>query len=238
MTPDAPSGILVVDKVPGMTSHDVVMLVRRKLGLKRVGHAGTLDPMASGVLLIVVGQATKRQQALQGHGKTYDATIRLGEQTDTGDATGRVIARADVPALEPPRTRKVLASCEGASIQTPPMFSAVKVQGRPLYWWARKGAPQPARPREIQVDALELLACAAGELRVRVACSAGTYVRTLAETIAQRLGTAGHLSALSRLSVGPWTLAQARDLCWVASASREQLIGAMQPLEGFAHASV
>ena len=232
-----PSGILIVNKVPGMTSHDVVMLLRRKLGVRRIGHTGTLDPIASGVLLLVVGQATKHQQVLQGHQKIYDTTIRFGSQTDTGDSTGRVISRADVPPVTPAQVDEVLASCLGASSQTPPMFSAVKVRGRPLYWWARQGLPQPGRPRPIHIYALESLGYAEGELRCRVTCSAGTYVRTLAETIAQRLGTVGHVSALSRLAVGPWTLAQAVDLCWIASASPEQLIEVLHPVEGFAHAA-
>jgi tRNA pseudouridine55 synthase len=233
----APSGILIVKKEPGMTSHDVVMLVRRKLGVRRIGHTGTLDPIASGVLLLVVGGATAHQQRLQGHQKIYEATICLGAQTDTGDSAGRVIREAAVPALTAARVEEVLASCLGASSQTPPMFSAVKVRGRPLYWWARQGMPQSGRPRPIHIYALECLGYADGALRCRITCSAGTYVRTLAETIAQRLGTVGHVSALSRLAVGPWTLEQAVDLCWIAGASPEQLIGVLQPVEGFVHAA-
>lgn len=232
-----PSGILVVKKEPGMTSHDVVALVRRKLGVKRIGHTGTLDPIASGVLVLVVGRATKHQQRLQGHQKTYEAAIRFGAQTDTGDSAGRVVSRAEVPDLTPAQIDEVLASCVGPSSQIPPRFSAVKVQGRPLYWWARQGVAQSGRPRPITIYKLESLGYAGGELRCRVTCSSGTYVRTLAETIAQRLGTLGHVTALSRLAVGEWTLDCAVDLCWIAGATASMIAGVLQPVEGVVHAA-
>lgn len=228
-----PRGVLVVNKHAGPTSHDVVAVARRTLGIRQVGHTGTLDPMAHGVLVLLVGGATAYQRALQGHRKVYDVTVRLGLETDTGDAWGRLTRQASVPELTPEQVAGALASCIGSLVQTPPVFSAVKVQGRPLYWWARRGQPRAAKPRTVQIVSMELIEWRAGEFRVRLACSAGTYVRTLAQTIAERLGTVGHVSHLTRLAVGPWTLEQAVDLCWLATASRADLLTKLQPVEAF-----
>ena len=231
-----PDGIFVVNKPIGLTSHDVVMEARRALGIRRVGHTGTLDPMAEGVLVLVIGSATKVQQQLQGHRKVYEATMRLGIQTDTGDAWGRVVQEAPVPPLTQEDIAAVLASCVGRLTQTPPTFSAVKVQGRPLYWWARRGMPRVAQPRMVDIFSIELLAYAQAHLRCRLECSAGTYVRTLAETIAQQLGTLGHVSQLTRLAVGPWTLAQAVELGWLSTASPSDVMAKIQPVEAILHA--
>lgn len=223
-------GLLIVNKRLGMTSHDVVQLTRRKLGIRQIGHGGTLDPMASGVLMLLIGGATKHQRAVQAHRKWYEAMIRLGTQTDTADAWGQVLRTASVPALTPDRVSAVLASCVGSLTQVPPAFSAVKVRGRPLYWWARRGRPVVAAPRTVEVFAIEFLELRDDRLTCRVECSAGTYIRALAETIAERLGTLGHVGGLIRLSVGPWTLAQALDLGWMATASSEALWACVQPI--------
>ena len=224
------AGFLVINKSPGMTSHDVVQLVRRKLGMQRIGHGGTLDPMASGVLVLLLGQATKRQHTVQSHRKCYEAVIQLGTQTDTADAWGKVLRTASVPALTRERLVTILASCVGPLTQVPPVFSAVKVQGRPLYWWARHGRRIAARPRTVEVFTLELLELLSDRFRCRIECSAGTYIRTLAETIAEALGTLGHVSELVRVSVGSWDLAHALDMCWLATASREDLWASVQPI--------
>ena len=223
-------GVLVMDKAQGMTSHDVVALARRRLGLKRIGHAGTLDPIAKGVLVLLVGQATKYQQMAQHHRKRYETVIQFGTQTDTADAWGKPVQTLPVPTLEREAVAHMLHEFVGPLTQVPPAFSAVKVQGRPLYWWARKGLPQTAKARTIEVFALELLEISADQMRCHIACSSGTYVRTLAEAIAQRLGTVGHVSALTRLAVGPWELAHAHTCAWLTEAPVEEIWAALQPV--------
>lgn len=223
-------GMLFVNKPPGPTSHDVVEILRRQLGMKRIGHTGTLDPMAEGLLILLVGSATKHQHAFQTHEKTYEAVLTLGTQTDTGDATGTVVRRAPIPTLDRARIEGVLTSLEGHSSQAPPSYSAVKVQGRPAYWWARRRQPVSLSSRMIQVFELSLMACTSQTIAFRVRCSAGTYVRTLAEAIAQRLGTVGHLSALIRVRIGPWGLGEAKSLEWIAQASPELLARAILPV--------
>ncbi len=223
-------GILVMNKAQGMTSHDVVALARRRLGVKRIGHAGTLDPIAKGVLVLLVGRATKHQQHAQQHRKRYEAVIHFGTQTDTGDAWGTPIKSAPVPSLQRADVESVLKEFIGRITQVPPAFSAVKVHGRPLYWWARKGIPQTAKARTIEIFSFELLELGATSLRCRLSCSSGTYVRTLAESIAQQLGTVGHVSALTRLAVGPWELSQARECQWLTDAPVEEIVAAMQQI--------
>jgi len=223
-------GIVVVNKFPGMTSHDVVQLARAKLGTRRIGHAGTLDPMAQGVLVLLVGRATKHQKAFQTYHKVYEAVIQLGTQTDTADAWGKPVRTAPVPSLDRANVEAVLATCVGSVTQTPPAFSAVKVGGRPLYWWARRGNLLEAKPRTVEIFSMELIELGPAWVRCRIACSSGTYIRSLAEAIADRLGTVGHVSELTRLSVGPCDLSQALDLCWFATASAEELWAAIQPV--------
>ena len=223
-------GLLLVNKPSGMTSHDVVEVVRRKLGMRRIGHTGTLDPMAEGLLVLLVGPATKHQQALQAQEKTYDAVLRLGTQTDTGDAMGRPIRTAPVPPMERARLADLLATFEGPFLQTPPAYSAVKVQGRPAYWWARRQRPVTLAARRIQVFGISLLDCTQETITFRVHCSHGTYVRALAESLAERLGTVGHLAGLVRLRVGRWGLEEARPLGWIAQASAEALTRELRPV--------
>ena len=223
-------GLLLVNKPSGVTSHDVVQVVRRKLGLRQVGHTGTLDPMARGLLVLLVGPSTKHQQAFQAHEKTYEAVLRLGTQTDTGDAMGRPVRTADVPALSRERIAEVLASFEGPLLQTPPAYSAVKVQGRPAYWWARRQQPVTLAARRIQVFKTSLLDWTQETVTFQVSCSHGTYVRALAESLAERLGTVGHLTGLVRLAVGRFRLEEAKPLEWIAQASAEALKRELRPM--------
>ena len=223
-------GVLLIDKPSGVTSHDVVEAARRALGLRRIGHTGTLDPMARGLLILLVGAATSRQQELQGHEKTYEAVIRLGTQTDTGDATGAAISTADVPALDPQRLEALLVSLRGPCVQTPPAYSAIKVRGRPAYWWARRKTPVTLAPRTVELFELTLLERGRDTISLRVRCSAGTYIRSLAESIAGQLGTVGHLSDLVRLRVGAWRLEDAKPLAWIAQAGHDAVAGALQPV--------
>lgn len=227
MTPA--SGILLIHKPAGLTSHDVVQVVRRKLGVRRVGHSGTLDPMAEGLLVLLVGNATKHQQAFQAHEKIYQGTLRLGTQTDTGDAMGALIRSLPVPPLTEAQVAAVLASFQGAFAHTPPAFSAVKVQGRPAYWWARRRRPVTLRPRVAQLSEIALMGWTADTVTFRVRCSAGTYIRTLAEAIAERLGTVGHLSGLIRLQVGRWSVGEAKSFPWIQQASAADVAGALLP---------
>lgn len=216
-------GALLIDKPKGMTSHDVVAAARRASGVRKIGHTGTLDPLACGLLMLLIGQATKKQQMLQGHDKVYSAVVKLGVKTDTADAEGRVIQIVPVGVLSEPRVTGVLASLEGPMIQTPPAFSAVKVSGKPSYWWARRQNPVVLSGRPIRIYSLSLVQMSAGTLHIRVSCSAGTYVRALAESIAEHLGTVGHVTALTRESIGPWKLENACSFDWLKKSSPEAI---------------
>ncbi len=220
-------GVLVLNKPRGVTSHHAVLVARRRLGIRRIGHTGTLDPMAEGVLVLLIGRATRRQQQFQRCRKVYEAGIRLGVQTDTADAWGATIRSAPVLPCDRTRVEQVLASLIGPLSQTPPAFSAVKVDGRPLYWWARKGRLVEAKPRTIEIFSAELLELDGERVRCRVACSSGTYIRTLAETIAERLGTVGHVDQLIRLAVGGWTIERSKDLDWLTQASDDEVRAAI-----------
>lgn len=211
-------GFLVVDKPPGLTSHDVVAVVRAVTGLKKVGHTGTLDPFATGVLPVALGGATRLIQFLDEREKLYDATIELGRATDTGDPTGTTIAEADVPALTPAQIDRVLATFVGPRMQTPPRYSAVKVKGRPLYAYARKGAEVQVEARPIEIFGLTRVAEGLGWLRVTLRCSRGTYARVLAEELGVALGSVGHLAALRRLGSGGFGLDRAVTFAQLAEA--------------------
>jgi tRNA pseudouridine55 synthase len=223
-------GLLLVDKPLGVTSHDVVLEVRKKLGVRQVGHTGTLDPIARGLLVLLVGGATKHQHALQGHEKTYEAVLRLGVQTDTADADGKAVRTAPVPPVDHQRLLEVLASFVGPLSQTPPAYSAVKVHGRPAYWWARRQQPVTLAARTVRLSEMTLVGHDAETVTFRVRCSAGTYVRTLAESIAERLGTLGHLTRLVRLEVGPWNLQDAKPLSWIVQSSAEAVARELRPV--------
>ncbi len=223
-------GLLLVDKPSGVTSHDVVQVVRRKLGVRRVGHTGTLDPMAQGLLMLVVGQATKHQHTLQGHEKTYEAVLRLGTQTDTGDATGVPVRTAPVPMLDQARVAETLASFRGLLSQRPPAYSAVKVKGHPAYWWARRNRPVALPSRTVHVVDIALLGCTTETITFRVQCSAGTYIRSLAESVAERLGTVGHLTHLVRVRIGEWRAEDAKPLAWIREASPDVLARELMPV--------
>lgn len=223
-------GMLVVAKPQGSTSHDVVQLLRRRLGVKRIGHTGTLDPIAEGVLILLVGQATKFQQQLQSQRKSYDAAIRLGAQTDTGDAWGRTVRTAVVPPIGRRQAEGLLRALIGPLTQVPPRFSAVKVRGHPLYWWARRGEAVDAKPRTVEIYDAHLLDLAPDRLSCRIDCSSGTYIRSLAELLAERLGTVGHVAQLTRRAVGSWTLERAVDTAWLSRAPLEEIQSAIRPV--------
>jgi tRNA pseudouridine55 synthase len=216
----AESGLVVVDKPAGLTSHDVVARIRRLAGTRRVGHAGTLDPMATGVLVVGVERATRLLTYLVGADKEYLATIRLGVSTVTDDAQGAVLARMDASCLDIVSIKAVVAQQTGEILQVPSAVSAVKVDGQRAYARVRSGEAVELAARPVTVRAFEVLArreaADAGvpvlDLDVRVACSSGTYVRALARDLGAALGVGGSLTALRRTRVGPYTLAQARTL--------------------------
>lgn len=210
-----PEGILNIDKPGGMTSHDVVARVRRLVGIRRVGHAGTLDPLATGVLLVCLGRTTRLVEYLVGRPKTYETTIRLGQTTDTYDAEGAVIAEQPI-VVTPEEVEAALSQFRGPIRQQPPLYSAVKQGGQPLHKLARQDAARAAqieRPfREITIYELELLAFSPPWLRLRVVCSSGTYIRSLAHDLGQVLGCGGHVVVLRRLAVGEFDVESAVPL--------------------------
>lgn len=202
------SGILLIDKPSGWTSHDVVAKVRRVLGTKKVGHAGTLDPMATGVLVILVGKATKLSDSLLNEEKAYTAEVLLGQGTDTGDAEGQVVVERPVPELTD--MADLVTAIEpllGTREQMVPAYSAVKVGGKKLYESARKGQAMVERPvKMITIESMAVEFESATKLQMRVICSKGTYIRVLAEELAANLGTVGHLTALRRTRSGQFAV--------------------------------
>jgi tRNA pseudouridine55 synthase len=207
-----PEGLLLVDKPGGITSHDAIDRVRRALGTRKVGHAGTLDPMATGLLVIGVGRATRLLRFLGDLDKAYEGAARLGVETDTLDADGEVVRTRGVPAsLVPGDIRAAMAGLEGESMQRPPAYSAVKVGGRKLVDAARAGETLEAAARPIRVRGFELVRAAGADLEFRVTCSSGTYVRVLLADVGETLGCGAHLTRLRRTSIGPFDVADATD---------------------------
>jgi tRNA pseudouridine55 synthase len=207
--PPGPSGFLVVDKPSGWTSHDVVDAARGWLGTRRVGHLGTLDPLATGVLPLAIRAATKLVPFVQDKEKGYAGAILLGTMTDTLDAEGRVLQQHPGPWPDETRVRQVMATFLGDVEQVPPMFSAVKKDGVPLHKLAREGLEVEREPKTIHVSRFELRKYDAPRLEIEVDCSGGTYVRVLAADLGERLGVGAHLADLRRTRSGPFTLDQA-----------------------------
>ena len=197
-------GILLLDKPEGLTSNAALQKVRRLLGARKAGHTGSLDPLASGLLPLCFGQATKVCGLLLEANKTYLVTMVLGERTTTGDREGEVVERLPVPDLDDASIRRVAAQFLGESEQIPPMYSALKRQGQRLYQLARQGIEVERAARRVVVDRMELLGAEGNRLEFEIECSKGTYVRTLAEDFARACGTTGHVGKLRRLSLGPF----------------------------------
>jgi tRNA pseudouridine55 synthase len=221
------TGALLLDKPVGLSSNAALQRAKKLLGAKKAGHAGTLDPLASGLLLLLFGEATKFAGPLLDADKEYLASVKLGEKTSTADAEGEVLERKDVPAsIE----RGVLDRFIGEIEQVPPMHSALKRNGVPLYKLARKGETVVREPRRVRIAELELLAFDAPLMKIRVRCSKGTYVRTLAEDIAVALGTVGHLAALSRIASGGFRLDEAVTLAGLEEMPAEERPRRLLPL--------
>ncbi|MEX2382763.1 MAG: tRNA pseudouridine(55) synthase TruB [Opitutales bacterium] len=205
-------GILLVDKPQGPTSHDVVDRMRRKLKMKRIGHAGTLDPMATGLLILLIGKATKVSQFLISLDKEYEGTVCLGVATNTQDAEGEVMVTSPVPALTEEEVRAAMKSFIGDQYQTPPMHSAIKIKGVPLYKMARKGQEIEREPRFIRVTEFELNRMELPEVDFYLCSSKGTYVRTIAHDLGQKLGCGGHLNQLRRTATHKFHVSEATPL--------------------------
>lgn len=217
------NGVIVVDKPLEWTSHDVVNRMRRIAGTKKVGHLGTLDPLATGVLPLLLNRATRLAQFYTGNDKTYEGTIRFGYATSTYDAAGEPITPQSDPALSPEDVERALAPFRGTFAQTPPPVSAKKIQGRPAYELARKNIPVELKPVEVTVRALDVLSIEGCSVRVRVTCSAGTYLRAIAHDAGRHLGCGAFLSGLRRTASGAFRIEQARtleDLAELASSGR------------------
>ena len=206
------SGVLLVNKPTGMTSHDVIDQLRRILDTKRIGHTGTLDPDADGVLLICINQATKVAQFLTDLDKEYQAVIKLGVTTDTYDRTGRVIKTEENLNISIDEIKKTILSFTGRIQQTPPIYSAIKQNGKRLYQYARANKKVEAKKREVEIKNLEILDIDIPWVHLKIACSKGTYIRSLAFDIGEKLGCGAHLFSLRRTQVGPFRLDQAYSL--------------------------
>ena len=205
-------GVLLVDKPTDHTSHDVVARLRGKLRMKRIGHAGTLDPMATGLLVILVGKSTRLSQYLVGIDKEYEGTMELGKTTNSQDADGEVMETRPVPELTEEGVRTVIQGFLGDQYQLPPMFSAIKIDGVPLYKTARKGGEVEREPRFIRVMSWDLLRFASPRLDFRLRCTKGTYVRTLGHDLGTKLGCGAHLTALRRTATDRFHVSQALTL--------------------------
>ena len=207
-----PHGVLVVDKPEGPTSHDIVARARRLLSTRRVGHTGTLDPMATGVLVLCVGSATRLARFLAAAEKTYVGRLRLGWETDTLDRTGRPLSQPQPTPENPALVDLAIQSLVGRRLQHPPAFSAKRIDGVRSYRMARQGAPRIPAPSYVVIRAFRLLAMEGTEIQFEVSCSSGTYVRALAQELGQALGCGAHLTALRRTMAGEFGLDQARTL--------------------------
>jgi tRNA pseudouridine55 synthase len=216
------NGFFVIDKQAGVTSHDIVAMVRRAIGMKKVGHTGTLDPFATGVLPVAVGEGTKAIQFLDESEKEYRAVLRLGISTDTQDLTGAVTAERDWSQLRGEDLERLLPSFTGALSQLPPMFSALKRDGVPLYKLARKGIEIEREPRQVVIHSLTLDWVRLPEVSFTVRCSRGTYVRTLACDLGEALGCGAHLLELRRTRSGLFVEAEALGVAELAASSDQQ----------------
>ncbi len=216
-------GIILVDKPKGITSHDVVDIVRRRLKIKKVGHAGTLDPLAQGLLIILVGKCTKLFSKFSGLDKEYSGVLKLGEVTATGDSQGEVTQRKEWAQISEDRIREAFSLFIGETKQVPPMVSALRVGGKRLYKLARRGIVVERTPRKIKIYSLEILKIDLPFVEFRLHCSKGTYVRKLAEDIGEKLGCGAHMVKILRLSIGSFKLGKAIALDDINESHLQQI---------------
>ena len=226
MTPlnATPDGVLLVDKAEGMTSHDVVALVRRKLEIKKVGHCGTLDPIATGLLLLTLGRGTKIQDLLMSEDKEYAGTLLLGVTTSTQDRQGEIINQREIPPLDEGKIGAAFEKFRGDFYQMPPMVSAIKHGGVPLYKLARQGKEIEREPRLVHVYRYSVDRIAPPEIDFSVVCSKGFYVRTYVHDIGEELGCGAHLQSLRRIKSGRFNVDRAISVAEIKNASREDIL--------------
>lgn len=234
MLPDdhGDSGLLLVDKPPEWTSHDVVNLVRRRFAVRRVGHCGTLDPIATGLLVLVLGRATKLSSRLMSQDKVYSGALMLGVETHSQDRTGEVTATRPVEGVDAERIRAVAGRYVGTILQVPPMVSAVKHKGKRLYKLARQGREVEREPRPVRIHRLDIGRIALPYVDFEVHCSKGTYVRTLCADIGRDLGCGAHMYDLRRLRSGSFDVRDAFPVDTIRSWERDDLLRHMTPLAG------
>ncbi|MEI6322857.1 MAG: tRNA pseudouridine(55) synthase TruB [bacterium] len=223
-------GVLPIDKASGMTSHDVVAIARRVLGTKKIGHCGTLDPLATGLLLLTLGRGTKIQDLLMSEDKEYVGTMKLGEITDSQDADGEVVGSLLVPEISLEQLESAFAKYDGDFYQLPPMVSAIKKDGVALYKLARQGKTVEREPRFVHIYAHQILEARLPEIDFRVICSKGFYVRTYAHDIGNDLGCGAHLRALRRTKSGRLDVDQAFPASELKTASREEILSKLLTL--------
>ncbi len=226
----SPDGILLIDKQEGKSSFDAVRMIRKILNCKKTGHAGTLDPFATGLLVILLGQGTKLSSHIMGGKKKYRAEISLGAETDTCDPTGSVIKEMPVPDFDAEKLEEVLKSFTGVIEQVPPAYSALKINGQRAYKLARKGIEVEMKKREVTVYSIDIVDIAAPLITVDVICSAGTYIRSLAVDIGRKLNTAAHLKNLRRLSSGLFSVEKALKQKDLEENGAETLLKSILPL--------
>ncbi len=229
MTTAATDGLLLLDKPAGISSHDAVLAARRALGEKRIGHAGTLDPFATGLLVLLTGRATRLLPYISGEPKVYDATIQFGSETDTEDPLGHVIREAPCPSED--SVRAALPALTGVIEQVPPAYSAKRVDGQRAYEAARAGVTLELKPVAITVHSWEVLAWHGDSCDVRIVCGGGTYVRSLARDLARRVESAAHLRALRRVAAGAFDVSAAQPV----NALRDERPNLRSPLEALPH---
>lgn len=229
---DSLNGVLLVDKDPDMTSHDVVAVARRCLNTKKIGHCGTLDPMATGMLILVIGTGTKLQDLLMSEDKEYIGSLRLGATTSTQDREGEILEEKPVPAFTEDQVKEAFDGFRGDFYQTPPMVSAIKIDGVPLYKLARQGIEVERKPRFVRVYDYQLNNVAVPDVDFRVVCSKGFYVRTYAHDIGQKLGCGAHLTALRRSRSGHFKFEPGNHTSFSAlkEGRREEVMSAMMSL--------
>ena len=230
-------GAILIDKPSGPTSHDVVDAIRRRFGIKKVGHCGTLDPNATGLLIIVVGRGTKLSEKLMGDDKVYEGTIKFGETTNSYDADGEILETKLVPPLTLEQLNEEAAKFIGDQMQTPPMVSAIKVKGVPLYKLARKGIEVPREPRLIHLYNCRFTNYEPPLGQFKVACTKGTYVRSIAHELGQKFGCGAHLAALRRSVSGKFDVANATRLDDVLKLTPAELEKKVMPFLKLATAS-
>ncbi|HAX61266.1 MAG TPA: tRNA pseudouridine(55) synthase TruB [Elusimicrobia bacterium] len=203
--------VLLINKPSGITSYDVIRILKKKLHPKKIGHAGTLDPLASGLLIVLIDEATKQSEKFMGMAKRYRVEMQLGIKTDTGDVDGKITQKSAIPELNKKKIEKILKKFEGKIKQTPPMYSAIKCKGKKLYEYARAGIKVKIKPRFVEIKKIKLLSFNRETIELRVDCSKGTYIRTLVEDIAKKLKTVATVKSLMREKIGNYSLKKALE---------------------------